>query len=73
MQLLLAETAPYRARLAWFAAALATTTLAFALSRPVHRRHHHHHDGRGMHMAIGHCVEMMPVPSAPVHPFYVHY
>jgi hypothetical protein len=70
MQPLLAETAPHRARIAWYAAALATTTLAFALSRPVHMRRHH---ARGMHSAIGHCVEMMPMPSAQVHAFYVHY
>jgi hypothetical protein len=71
MQLLLAETAPQPARLAWFAAALASTTLAVALSRPVHTHRHHH--ARGMHSAIGHCVEMMPMPSAQVHAFYVHY
>jgi hypothetical protein len=70
MQPLLAEIAPQRARLAWFAAALAAGTLAVALSRPVHRHRHH---ARAMHNAFGHCVEMMPMPSAEVHAFYVHY
>jgi hypothetical protein len=74
MQPLLAETAPQRARLAWFAAALASTTLAVALSRPVHTVHvNRHHHARGMHSAVGHCVEMSPMPSAQVHAFYVHY
>jgi hypothetical protein len=71
---LLAETVPTlrAARLAWFAAALAATTLAFALSRPVSPPHVHHHH-RGMHASLGHCVEMTPMPSAEVRAFYVHY